>query len=227
MKKELNKLREDGLSFRKISSELDTMVGKVQNSLNKYQDSGRPTHMTNGCLQNSKDEKISDSSMTQAFVPLKGELAAKLVTPRKMFIWWEVSETPKRMIELFFNRKFSDLVPVTRIYDVTDIIFNGKNAHHFYEITVPYQRGYWFIRGLTENRSYVAELGVYLSETSFFPIYRSNCLQTPANVLLNETEMCRDMIQYQQFEDHPPKWIDHVSTYSYYLESSTLEGENG
>lgn len=159
-------------------------------------------------------------------VSIKGELLARLVTPRKMLISWEVSETPKRMVELYFQRKFEDLVFVTRIYDVTDIKFNGKNDNHFFELTLPYQSGYWFIKGLGAKRNYVAEIGVYFSETSFFPILRSNCVQTPANFFLKHTEMSRDMIQFQQLEDRPPKWINHVSTYSYYTESTNKEEKN-
>ncbi|ETI67034.1 DUF4912 domain-containing protein [Neobacillus vireti] len=161
------------------------------------------------------------------FVPLKGELAAKLVTPRKMILFWEVSELPEKIIELFFNCRFENLVPVVRIYDVTDIIFNGKNARHYYEITVPYQSGHWFIKGLAPNRCYTAELGVHLLDANFFPLFRSNCIQTPASTLLNGIELHRDIIQYQQYEDHPPKWVDHVSTYSYYLKSNLLEEKNG
>ncbi|MFJ5715372.1 DUF4912 domain-containing protein [Neobacillus sp. NPDC093127] len=167
------------------------------------------------------------SPSPRAFAPLKGELTAKLVTPGKMILFWDVSELPKKMTELFFNCRFEDLVTVIRIYDVTDITFNGKNAPHFYEITVPYQSGHWFIKGLSPNRSYTAELGIHLSEANFFPVFRSNCIQTTKSALLSGIEINRDLIQYQQYEDHPPKWLDHVSTYSYYLESNPLEKKNG
>lgn len=167
------------------------------------------------------------SPSPRAFAPLKGELTAKLVTPGKMILFWEVSELPKKMTELFFNYKFDNLVTVVRIYDVTDIIFNGKNARHFYEITVPYQSGHWFIKGLSPNHSYTAELGVHFPEANFFPLFRSNCIQTTKSALLSGIEIKRDLIQYQQYEDHPPKWLDYVSTYSYYLESNLLEKKNG
>jgi hypothetical protein len=161
------------------------------------------------------------------FIPIKGELAAKLVTPRKLLLFWEVSEIPKKMIELFFNLSFESLIPVVRIYDVTDLVFTGKNAHHFFEIAVPYQKGHWFIKGLVANRSYVAELGITISNQKFFPLFRSNSIQTPMMEIPNGTEMNHDLIQLKQHEEQSPKWIDHVSTYSYYVDSKNMENING
>jgi hypothetical protein len=161
------------------------------------------------------------------FIPLKGELDAKLVTPRKLLLFWEVSDIPKKVIELFFNLSFENLIPVVRVYDVTDLVFNGKNAHHFFEIAVPYQNGHWFIKGLVANRSYVAELGINISEKEFFPLFRSNSIQTPIMKIPNGNEMNHDLIQLKHHEEQPPKWIDHVSTYSYYMESKNMEDING
>lgn len=161
------------------------------------------------------------------FIPIKGELVAKLVTPRKLLLFWEVSEVPKKIIELFFNLSFENLIPVIRIYDVTDLNFNGKNAHHYFEIAVPYQNGHWFIKGLVANRSYIAELGITISNNEFFPIFRSNSVQTQKVEIPNGSEKDYDLIQFIEHEKMPPKWIDHVSTYSYYRESKNMEDING
>ena len=158
----------------------------------------------------------------EGLMPQKGELKAKLVTPRKIILFWDVSELPKKIIELFFNRRFHELVSVIRINDVTDVFFNGKNAHHIHEIHVPYNSGHWFIKGLAENRTYLAELGVYCPETKFFPLYRSNCFHTPPPELPNDNGYSQDLVRFQQYEEQPPKWMEQVSTYSYYLKSNSL-----
>ncbi|MCM2531636.1 DUF4912 domain-containing protein [Neobacillus pocheonensis] len=160
------------------------------------------------------------------FVPIKGELQMKLVSYRKIILFWEVSEIPTKVIQLFFNLKVDELIQVVRIYDVTEINFNGKNAHHFHETTVLYHNGHWFIKGLESNRCYVAELGVKSSTTDFFPILRSNTLQTPLMKISNANEMNHELLRFQQIEDRPPKWIDHVSTYSYYMEPKKMEEKN-
>lgn len=170
------------------------------------------------------DGRNITNHLTTDYIPLKGELVAKLVTPRKMFLFWEVSKIPQKIIERYFNLSFDRLIPVVRIYDVTDLVFNGKNAHHFFEIVVPYQNGHWFINGLVANRSYVAELGINLYDKGFFPLFRSNSIRTPTMALPNGNDINHDLIQLKQHEEHPPKWIDHVSTYSYYEESEDLNG---
>src|ERR1700719_4186847 len=90
------------------------------------------------------------------------EMLLKLVSSQKLVLIWNHSDLPKKLIEHYFNRQFEDLVHVIRIYDVSQIIFNGKNAHHFYEIAIPLAQGYWFVKGLVPNRCYLAEIGVKL-----------------------------------------------------------------
>lgn len=222
---EIIKLREEGLSFRKIALELNTTVGKVQYRWNKWMANQEVSTVNESSQQSPKEEKLTVKQKVTDFTPKKGELQSKLVSPRKMILFWDVSEFPKKIIHLFFNRPFEDLVTVFRVYDITDIQFNGKNAHHFYEVSVPYQNGHWFVKGLVANRSYVVELGVYLSSNHFFPLLRSNSVQTPSSTLAAGIEN-QDLWKFQQYEEHPPKWIDHVSTYSYYGESKIWEEKN-
>jgi uncharacterized protein len=183
--------------------------------------------MSNEFIKLKGDGRNIKNHPSTGYIPLKGELAAKLVTPRKLLLYWEVSDLPKKILELFFNLSFESLIPVIRIYDVTDIVFNGKNAHHFFEVVIPYQNGHWFIKGLVANRGYVAELGVSLSEREFFPLYRSNSIQTPTIEIPNGTDIHHDLIKLREHEEQPPKWIDHVSTYSYYVDSKNMEDING
>ncbi|WP_066064228.1 DUF4912 domain-containing protein [Neobacillus soli] len=154
---------------------------------------------------------------------VKGELIGRLVTPRKLLLCWEVSELPKKVLELFFSVNFEQLVPIVRIYDITDLSFNGKNAHYYHEMAVPYQNGQWFINGLASDRSYAAELGVYFSNSDFFPLLRSNCIQTPAHEIPNGEVLNAHLLSFQQDEPQKPKWMDHVSTYSYYEETKCVE----
>ncbi|MGG3562239.1 DUF4912 domain-containing protein [Neobacillus rhizosphaerae] len=222
---EIIKLRGDGLSFRRIALELNTTVGKVQYRWNKWMDH---SDEINSNVQKPTGKKSTNSQIAPDQIPLKGELKAKLVSPRKIILFWEVSELPKKIIELFFKKRFEELVTVIRVYDVTDITFNGKNANHFYEIPASYQSGHWIIKGLIPNRDYVAELGIYFSDHNFFPIHRSNCIQTPNSQIPSGYEGNSDLyLKVQEYEEKPPKWTEHVSTYSYYIETTTnLEEKN-
>lgn len=226
MIEEIIRLRGDGLSFRKIASELNTTVGRVQYRWSKWMNDKENEKICIDAMK-KKETKSSDNQTSHANNTIKGELNAKLVSPRKMILFWEVADLPKKIIQLFFNIHFEDVVQVVRIYDVTDIIFNGKNALHLYEISVPFDNGHWYINGLMTNRSYIAELGVLLTENNFFPILRSNTIQTPMMELPEEDVVYENFMKFQQSENQPPKWIDHVSTYSYYREPKATEENNG
>ena len=158
---------------------------------------------------------------------LKVSWLQSLLPPANCFCSGKFPIYPKRLLNFFLILDFENLIPVVRVYDVTDLVFNGKNAHHFFEIAVPYQNGHWFIKGLVANRSYVAELGINISQKEFFPLFRSNTIQTPMMKIPNGNDMNHDLIHLKQHEEQPPKWIDHVSTYSYYMESKNMEDING
>lgn len=225
MIEEIIKLREDGLSFRKIASQLNTTVGRVQYRWNKYINT-QENHIVDDTVEEiskKEDDVLEQSSME--YSPIKGELQVKLVTPRKVIVYWEASKIPEKVITLFYNRKYEELVYIIRLYDVTDIIFTGENAHHYYDIAVPYHKGHWFIKGLTANRSYVAELGVKFNDNDFFPILRSYSVQTPPLGNVNGSEIYNNLVHNQQIDQYSPKWIDYVSTYSYYGEAKNV-GQN-
>lgn len=157
---------------------------------------------------------------------LCGSIRAKVVSSQKIGLFWDNSEWPKKLVELYFNCVFADLVQAVRVYDVTHILFNGKNAHHFYEIVVPYHQGYWHVKGLPENRNYVAEIGVKTAGGQFFPLFRSNLIQITG--AKGESQDTSDLAGFllQVPEARPLKWKDCVSTYSYYEQAAELEEAN-
>jgi uncharacterized protein len=226
MIEEIIKLREGGLSFRKIASQLNTTVGRVQYRWNKYVNSQENQVEEYVVEEENRKEDNFYEQPPIVYSPAKGELQVKLVTPSKVIVYWEASKIPEKVISLFYNRKVEELVHIVRLYDVTDIIFTGTNAHHYYDIAVPYNKGHWFIKGLTANRSYVAELGVKLKENDFLPVLRSNSVQTPPLGNVNGSEIFNNLVHNQQINQNSPKWIDHVSTYSYYGESKNMEQKN-
>lgn len=158
---------------------------------------------------------------------LIGGMRAKPVSLQRLFLCWDTSDLPRRLVELYFNCKFVDLVQVIRIYDVTDIVFNGKNAHHFYEIVVPFHQGYWFVKGFTANRRYLAEAGVKVTGSEFFAMFRSNSVQIPSSEAAgNDFRSQKDFPCHQvKAQNQPPKWQNRVSTYSYYEEELVVVGE--
>lgn len=180
------------------------------------------TGITNDKSKNKIREQAVKKEKPASKMSSKGELLVKLVSPRKILLTWDASELPKNIIAVFFQLSFADLVSIVRIYDVTDISFTGNNVHPFYEIAVPYQNGYWLVKGLAPNQTYIAELGVRIPGFGFFPFFRSNCLQTTEGDIPDRLDHSNRLLPNQRYEETYPKWLEHISTYSYYGEPGNL-----
>jgi uncharacterized protein len=157
----------------------------------------------------------------------KNILHVKLVSSSKIELFWNASKLPMSVIQFYFNNQFAELTQVMRIYDVSQIIFNGLNAHHFFEIAVPYYQGSWTVKGLEQNRSYIVEIGVKFPDSRFFPLLRSNCIYTTVIDHLPESEQVPYNRSDQMDQDQSPAWTKHVSTYSYYKEFTSMGEKNG
>jgi len=68
---------------------------------------------------------------------------------------------------------------VLRFYDVTYIMFNGENAHTWFDITVDEGATSWYVNLCSPGRSLITDLGLRDREGNFVALARSNCVQAP------------------------------------------------
>jgi hypothetical protein len=219
MIKDVMKISDNDSNFRQVAKELNIKVEKVEKHWNDWirnHEYGTIKMRKNLCKTVLEGSSRNQSNPVRNHV-IKGEIQAKLVSPRRLILFWDSHDLPKSLIELYFNRSFEKLAHVIRIYDVSHIEFNGENANHFFDIIAPYQQGYWSVKGLLSNRNYIAEIGVKLPDGGFFPLLRSNEVQTPKLDATVHYPIYRDVFTLQQHEERGPKWTEHVSTYSYYV----------
>jgi len=97
-----------------------------------------------------------------------------------IFAHWEIAQADLEAA----HRALGGGELVIRVYDVTYIIFNGYNAHHFFDINVGERDGSWYINLWLPDKSLIAEIGLRSvarpgEPPRFIPIARSNCVQTP------------------------------------------------
>jgi hypothetical protein len=59
----------------------------------------------------------------------KNILHARLVASNKIELSWNASDLPIKIVQIYYKQRFSELTQVMRIYDVSQIIFNGLNAY--------------------------------------------------------------------------------------------------
>lgn len=63
-----------------------------------------------------------------------------------------------------------------RMYDVTDISFNGANAHKHFDINAQGLKNSWYVNVPEEDRAWVAEIGLKNRQGLFFMMARSNVI---------------------------------------------------
>ena len=68
---------------------------------------------------------------------------------------------------------------ILRVYDVTDVNFNGSNAHSFFDIDLKGLANNWYINVANAERAWVVEIGILSKKGAFFPLARSNMVKTP------------------------------------------------
>ena len=95
------------------------------------------------------------------------------VDPTFAFLYWEVREdTLNSMFQQFgYDSKLS-----MRVYDVTNIEFNGLNANEWWDIEVYNRIGTWYLKHYKGDRNLVVDIGVLSADGNFHVIYRSKTM---------------------------------------------------
>lgn len=97
-----------------------------------------------------------------------------------LFAYWEIGEQTKQQLKNDFGDDiFDKSQPMLRIYDVTDIEFDGHNANKFFDININFAADNWYIKIDIPNRTWCVDLGLKLSSGVFITIARSNILKMP------------------------------------------------
>ncbi|WLD92074.1 DUF4912 domain-containing protein [Alkalihalobacillus sp. AL-G] len=208
MIEEIVSLKEKGYSLRKIAFKLNTTVGKVHYRLKKY-----------------NETKQIESRITKSVFSLSSEIPARydhnhisalVQNPHCIYAFWEVDANMQNMIAHHLTTGWPEVRKQLRIYDVSDLNFNGHDAHQYYEISLPEMTNNWFIRNVGPNRTYIIDYGARTSEGSFLTMLRSQPVETPRK---NEDKTARHhqpVLDWKTGKRSVPDWHEHFSTYSYY-----------
>ncbi|OGS20699.1 MAG: hypothetical protein A2252_04835 [Elusimicrobia bacterium RIFOXYA2_FULL_39_19] len=92
------------------------------------------------------------------------------------YSYWEINESVKSNLIKEYGQ---NILYVLRVYDVTDINFNGSNAHKFFDITVTELNENWYLNVPEVNRDWCVDLGIKLADGRFILIARSNTISMP------------------------------------------------
>lgn len=135
-------------------------------------------------------------------------LSARLLSPDKLFVFWQLSEEKIGFIAKYFNIEEKSIVTSLRLLDGA---LAGQKTGMIHEMVIRPGTESWLFKGLSDKHSYYAELGIIREGMSFFPLLRSNTVSSQNIHAANSPG--------SQFV--PPQWDGRVSTYTYY---DDLEG---
>jgi hypothetical protein len=121
--------------------------------------------------------EITDVSWTRT--SQRNRLVMMVKDPTTLFAYWEVDTLHKQLICEHFHTDWGQLELVLQVYDVSDILFDGGNAHSMQRIWVHPDSDNWYITELYPGRTYLADVGTITRQGKFFSILRSNAAETP------------------------------------------------
>ncbi|MDD5565329.1 MAG: DUF4912 domain-containing protein [Candidatus Omnitrophica bacterium] len=93
--------------------------------------------------------------------------------------YWEVTQGTWERFTQQLQDAFHHAKRVIRVYDVSQIIFNGRNAHRYFDIEVHPEANNWYIDTAGPGRSWCVDYGLRLPNGEFITIVRSNTVMTP------------------------------------------------
>lgn len=99
--------------------------------------------------------------------------------PWWLHAYWEVKDSTFARLVNELGEEFHRAKRILRVYDVSHIIFNGYNAHRFFDIHLSEHTNNWYIDTAGPGRSWCVDFGLLLASGRFITILRSNTVQTP------------------------------------------------
>lgn len=109
----------------------------------------------------------------------KDRMVLQVRDPWWIHAYWELTHQTLERFKNELKDEFYKAKRVLRVYDVSQINFNGKNAHSFFDIYIDDHATSWYIDTKGPGRSWCVDLGLILSDGSFITILRSNVVSTP------------------------------------------------
>ncbi|MBU2567773.1 MAG: DUF4912 domain-containing protein, partial [Elusimicrobia bacterium] len=93
--------------------------------------------------------------------------------------YWEISAGVRRKLKKQHGSRIFSRGLTLRVYDVTDIKFDGTNAHGDFDVSVDASADNWYVNIPEANRTWCVDLGVVLANGKFVLIARSNIVNMP------------------------------------------------
>lgn len=100
--------------------------------------------------------------------------------PFWIYAYWEI--VPRELDSLRHKLPPAEIETakfIVRVYEVTLINFNGRNANNYFDLEPGSDTNNWYINLWADNTSWVGEIGLRTARGIFYPLVRSNYVHLP------------------------------------------------
>lgn len=185
VKKPVKKIKAKGKTEKKTTAKKTKPVEKVSKRISKEVPLPRrkvakvPTRTLKTIEEQAEilkkpmeEIKKTPSAMPKGLPVEYGEnrITLMVVDPWKLFAYWEVRQDTAARVKGIL---------ILRVYDVTGIYFDGKNANIVFDLAVFDRVGDSYI-GVGQGRDFIVDIGAISKKGEFTTIARSNKVTTPA-----------------------------------------------
>ncbi len=132
-------------------------------------------------------------------------------SPSVLYVYWEITWPRMRMVASYLQADYRQIQKGIRVYDVTDRLFDGANAHSHRDVKVTEEASSWYIHDVQPGRTYIADFGLF-HEGRFCPILRSEPAATPRSQQAGWGEPLVEPAGDTRY----PAWFENFSSYSLY-----------
>ena len=153
------------------ASQKEKTTKLIKESLDKTKTAPAPSSVQ------KHDQAVEEGILVEEiFIPHRyneTRITALVKDPEWVYTYWDIESNAVARLGL------RDCRLAVRVYDVTDLSFDGGNAHYHFDIDVTVDSGSWFIKIPESNRNYCLEIGYFDSEGRFQTLARSNVVSVP------------------------------------------------
>ncbi|MGI1805210.1 DUF4912 domain-containing protein [Exiguobacterium sp. TDN 0502] len=237
MLEQIIKMKEQGLTTKQIAAQLDTTEGKVKYAWTKYrkslagQSSTAVPKVKPKTVKQTKKRGSADLDVVPAVHVMPSLerdafgmathyeddiLHAIVQSPTALYVYWELSELSKQLLETHYHTAFDSFRKELRIIDVTLVDYEQGQANRTYQFELPEMTNAWFVRPVTPNTTYIIEWGIQTIDGDFVPVLRSKPVETPRDEPVADGRFAEVVHHWQYGEVEQPEWVEVLRPYSYF-----------
>lgn len=127
----------------------------------------------------------ADARETPSQIPWsygQDRVTAAAVDPERLFVYWEVTDPAIERARRALGKGGPGAWLCLRVYDTTGLIFDGTNAHSYFDHAIDRTTRQWFFHVGKPTSTAFVELGMKSSEGYFAKIVRSGRVDFPRRV---------------------------------------------